>query len=47
MISGGPGRPINGVTFENLVINGKRITDAAQGKITIGENVSGVSFNNR
>jgi len=44
LISGGPGRPINGVTFENLVINGKRITDAAEGEITVGENVSGVSF---
>ena len=44
LISGSPGHPIKGVTFENLVINGERIKDAKQGKITIGENVSGVSF---
>jgi hypothetical protein len=44
LISGSPGRPIKGVTFENLVINGERITNAMQGKITIGENVSDVSF---
>jgi hypothetical protein len=44
IISGSPGHPINGVTFENLSINGERITDAKQGKIAIGENVSGVSF---
>lgn len=43
-INGSPGHPINGVTFENLVINGERVKDAAQGKITIGGNVSGVSF---
>jgi hypothetical protein len=44
LISGSPGHPIRGVTFDNLVINGERITNAAQGKIVIGENVSGVSF---
>jgi len=44
LISGSPGRPIKGVTFEDLVINGERITNAMQGKITIGENVSDVSF---
>ena len=44
VISGSPGHPIKGVTFENLIINGERIQDAKQGKITIGENVSGVSF---
>lgn len=44
LISGSPGHPINGVTFDNLVINGERITNAQQGKIIIGENVSGVSF---
>jgi hypothetical protein len=44
VISGSPGHPINGVTFENLIINGERIKDAKQGKIAVGENVSGVSF---
>ena len=44
LISGSPGHPIKGVTFDNLVINGERIKDAKQGKITIGENVSGISF---
>jgi hypothetical protein len=44
VISGSPGHPIKGVTFENLIINGERIKDAKQGKIAIGENVSGVSF---
>ena len=44
VISGSPGHPIKGVTFENLIINGERINDAKQGKITIGENVSGVAF---
>jgi hypothetical protein len=44
LISGRPGHPIKGVSFENLVINGDRIKDAQQGKITIGENVSDVSF---
>lgn len=44
LISGSLGHPIKGVTFENLVINGERIEDAKQGKIRIGENVSGVSF---
>jgi len=43
-IGGSPGHPINGVTFDNLIINGERITDAKQGKISIGENVTGVSF---
>ena len=43
-ISGSPGHPIKDVTFENLIVNGKRIKDAKQGKIAIGENVSGVSF---
>ncbi len=43
-VSGSPGHPIKGVTFENLIINGERIKDAMQGRITIGENVSGVSF---
>jgi hypothetical protein len=42
-ISGSPGHPIKGVTFENLVINGERIKDAKQRKIKIGENVSDVS----
>ncbi len=44
IIGGSPGHPIKGVKFENLVINGERIKDAKQGKITIGENVSGMSF---
>jgi polygalacturonase len=44
LITGGPGRPIKGVTFDNLVINGERIENAQQGRIKIGENVSGVTF---
>jgi polygalacturonase len=44
VISGSPGHPIKGVTFENLSNNGGQIKDAKQGKIAIGENVSGVSF---
>jgi len=44
VISGRPEHPITGVTFENLLINGEQITNAAQGKITIGVNVSGVTF---
>ena len=43
-ISGSPGHPIHGVTIENLVINGERIEDVQQGKITIGENVGGLSL---
>jgi hypothetical protein len=44
VILGSAGHPIQGVTFDNLVINGERITSAEQGKISIGENVTGVSF---
>ena len=44
-ISGSPGHPIKGVTFQDLVINGVRIKNAKQGNITIGENVSDVEFN--
>ncbi|HEY1787987.1 MAG TPA: glycosyl hydrolase family 28 protein [Verrucomicrobiae bacterium] len=44
VILGSVGHPIQGVTFDNLVINGERITSAEQGKISIGENVTGVSF---
>ncbi|HSY20417.1 MAG TPA: glycosyl hydrolase family 28 protein [Candidatus Acidoferrales bacterium] len=44
-VGGGDGRPINGVKFENLIINGEKIKDAGQGKITIGKNVGGVTFN--
>jgi hypothetical protein len=43
-ISGSPGHTINGITFDGLIINGARIKDAKQGKITIGENVEDVSF---
>ncbi|HEY1790843.1 MAG TPA: glycosyl hydrolase family 28 protein [Verrucomicrobiae bacterium] len=43
-ISGRPGHPIKGVTFDGVVINGARIKDAKQGKIMIGENVRDVSF---
>lgn len=44
-IGGGDGRPISGVTFENLVINGEKIKAAGQGRISIGKNVTGVTFN--
>jgi len=44
-IGGRANNPIKGVTFENLVINGERIQTAKQGKITIGDNVSSVTFN--
>jgi hypothetical protein len=44
LISGSPGHPIRGVTFENLIINGERINNAKQGRIKIGENVSDVLF---
>ena len=43
-IDGCPGHSINGVTFENSIINCKRIKDARRGKISIGENVSGKKF---
>jgi hypothetical protein len=44
-ICGKAGHSINGVTFDNLVINGERITNAQPANIIIGENVTGVSFN--
>ena len=38
------GGSISGVTFDNLSINGRRINNAKEGKLAIGENVTGVVF---
>jgi hypothetical protein len=37
-------RIVQGITFENVKINGKVINDAKSGDIRIGENTSGISF---
>jgi len=43
-VGGTPGHPVNGVTFDNVIINGEHILDARSGRIRIGENVNGISF---
>ena len=44
LIEGNRGGVIEGITIDNLVINGQRVKNAKEGKFTIGENVTGVVF---
>jgi polygalacturonase len=43
-IEGARGGTISGVTFDNLLINGRRINSAKDGKFTVTGNVTGVIF---
>ena len=43
-IKGLPESEVRNVTFENLVVRGKRVSNAQQGNIHVGENIANITF---